>query len=363
MNKDNGNSHHLFSPLTIKSVTLRNRIGVSPMCEYSSEDGVATDWHLVHLGSRAVGGAGLVMAEATAVSAEGRITPGDAGIWAEKHLEPISRINRFVKSQGAVPGIQIAHAGRKASAARPWEGGASLADAAGGWQTLAPSALVFGGDLTKVPRAMTEADIVRVQKEFVAAAKRALAAGCEFLELHFAHGYLAHEFLSPLSNQRTDNYGGSFENRIRFAVETARAVRAVWPDKFPLAARFSCTDWTDGGWDIEQSIELARRLKTEGVDLIDCSSGGGVPDAKIPVGAGYQVPFAERIRREAGIATAAVGMITGPAHADEIIRNARADIVLLAREFLREPYWPRLAARALRQKDSLPVPVQYGRAW
>jgi 2,4-dienoyl-CoA reductase-like NADH-dependent reductase (Old Yellow Enzyme family) len=363
MNKSSDSPPHLFQPLTIKSVTLRNRIGVSPMCQYSSEDGVATDCHLVHLGSRAVGGAGLVIAEATAVSAEGRITPGDAGIWAEKHIEPISRINRFIKSQGAIPGIQIAHAGRKASAARPWEGGASLANDKGGWETLAPSALAFGGELTKIPRAINEAEIAKVQKEFVAAAKRSLAAGVEFLELHFAHGYLAHEFLSPISNQRTDKYGGSFENRMRFAVETARAVRAVWPDKFPLAARLSCTDWVEGGWDIEQSIELSRRLKTEGVDLIDCSSGGNVPDAKIPVGAGYQVNFAERIRREANIATAAVGMITEPTHADEIIRNGRADIVLLAREFLREPYWPRIAAHALRQKDSLATPVQYGRAW
>jgi len=303
------------------------------------------------------------IAEATAVSAEGRITPGDAGIWAEKHIEPIARINRFIKQHGAVAAIQIAHAGRKASAARPWDGGASLADDAGGWQTVAPSAVAFGGELPKVPRTLTAADIAQVQKEFVAAAKRSLTAGCEWLELHFAHGYLAHEFLSPLSNKRTDNYGGSFENRIRFAIETARAVRAAWPEKFPLAARLSCTDWVDGGWDIEQSIELARRLKTEGVDLIDCSSGAMTPDAKIPTGAGYQVPFAERIRREAGIATAAVGMITEPTHADEIIRNGRADLILMAREFLREPYWPLRAARALRQKDSLPTPVQYGRAW
>jgi 2,4-dienoyl-CoA reductase-like NADH-dependent reductase (Old Yellow Enzyme family) len=363
MSKNAGNSPHLFQPLTVKSVTLRNRIGVSPMCEYSSDDGVATDWHLVHLGSRAVGGAGLVIAEATAVSAEGRITPGDAGIWADKHVEPILRINRFVKNQRAVPGIQIAHAGRKASAARPWEGGASLANDQGGWETLAPSALAFGDNLTKVPHAMNEQDIARVQNEFVAAASRSLAAGVEWLELHFAHGYLAHEFLSPISNQRTDKYGGSFENRIRFAVETTHAVRAVWPDKFPLAVRISATDWVEGGWDIEQSIELARHLKTEGVDLVDCSSGGMVPDAKIPVGAGYQVGFAERIRHEAEIATAAVGMITEPTHADEIIRNGRADIVLLAREFLREPYWPRTAAQVLRQKDSLPAPVQYGRAW
>ena len=359
----NDQSPHLFQPLTIKSVTLRNRIGVSPMCEYSSTDGVATDWHLVHLGSRAVGGAGLVIAEATAVSPEGRITPGDAGIWADKHIEPIERINRFLKEHGAVPGIQIAHAGRKASAARPWEGGATLADNAGGWPILAPSALAFGGDLTKIPCAMSEADIARVQGEFVGAAKRSLAAGCEWLELHAAHGYLAHEFLSPLSNQRTDRYGGSFENRIRFLVELTCAVRAVWPDKFPLAVRVSCTDWVSGGWDIEQSIELARRLKAAGVDLMDCSSGAILPAVKIPVGAGFQVPFAERIRREAGIATATVGCITEPTHADEIIRNGRADVVLLAREFLREPYWPRIAARALGHRGLLPAPVQYGRAW
>jgi 2,4-dienoyl-CoA reductase-like NADH-dependent reductase (Old Yellow Enzyme family) len=354
---------HLFQPITIKSITLRNRIGVSPMCEYSSEDGVATDWHLVHLGSRAVGGAGLVVAEATAVSPEGRISPADAGIWADKHLEPIARINRFIKQHGAVPGIQLAHAGRKASTSPPWAGDASLADDAGGWPTMAPSALAFGGNLTKVPSAMSEADITRVQVEFVAAAKRALTVGVEWLELHFAHGYLAHEFLSPLSNQRTDRYGGAFQNRIRFPLETARAVRAVWPERLPLAVRLSCTDWVPGGWDIEQSIQLATLLKAEAVDLIDCSSGGAAPHVKIPVGPGYQVPFSERIRRETGIATAAVGAITEPTHADEIIRNGRADIVLMAREFLREPYWPRVAANTLRQKDAVLPPVQYGRAW
>ena len=362
MNNSNS-SAHLFSPLTIKSVTLRNRIGVSPMCEYSSEDGVATDWHLVHLGSRAVGGAGLVIAEATSVSPEGRITPGCAGIWADKHVEPMARINRFIKAQGAVPGIQIAHAGRKASAARPWDGGAHLADSAGGWPTIAPSAVAFGDDLPKVPREMSAADITQIQNHFVAATKRSLAAGVEWLELHAAHGYLLHEFLSPLTNQRTDNYGGSFENRSRFLLETTRAVRAVWPDKFPLTVRLSVIDWMPGGWEIEDSIALAKRLKAEGVDLIDCSSGGTMPHAKITVGAGYQVPFAERLRREANIATAAVGQITEPTHADEIIRNGRADIVLLAREFLREPYWPRIAARVLRQKDSLVTPRQYGRAW
>jgi 2,4-dienoyl-CoA reductase-like NADH-dependent reductase (Old Yellow Enzyme family) len=363
MTSHSSSPSHLFQPLTIKSITLRNRIGVSPMCEYSSEDGVATDWHLVHLGSRAVGGAGLVIAEATAVSPEGRISPGDAGIWADKHIEPIARINRFIKQHGAAPGIQIAHAGRKASASPPWEGDASLADDAGGWPTIAPSAIAFGGKISKVPRAMSEADIARVQTEFVAAAKRSLTAGVEWLELHFAHGYLAHEFLSPLSNRRTDRYGGSFENRMRFPLETARAVRAAWPDRFPLTVRLSCTDWVAEGWDIEQSIELARRLKAEHVDLIDCSSGGMVPDASIPFGPGYQVSFSERIRREAGIATAAVGGITEPTHADEIIRNGRADLVLLAREFLRQPYWPRVAASTLSQKDALPTPLRYSRAW
>lgn len=333
------------------------------MCQYSSTDGLADDWHLVHLGSRAVGGVGLVIAEATAVSSEGRISPGDAGIWADKHVEPITRINRFIRQQGAVPGIQLAHAGRKASASRPWEGDRSLADSEGGWQTIAPSAVAFGDTLTKVPHAMTEKDIVRVQNDFVAATKRSLAAGVEWLELHFAHGYLAHEFLSPLSNQRTDNYGGSFENRIRFAVETTRAVRAAWPDKLPLAVRLSCTDWVEGGWDIEQSVELSRRLKAEGVDLIDCSSGAIVPYAKIPVAPCFQVPFAERIRREAGVATAAVGFITQPQEADDIVRQGRADLVLLAREFLRDAYWPAHAAKVLGQKEKLPPPVQYARAW
>lgn len=353
----------LFQPFTIKSVTLRNRIGVSPMCQYSSEDGLANDWHLVHLGSRAVGGAGLVIAEATAVSPEGRITPGCAGIWADKHVEPLARINQFIKQHGAVAGIQIAHAGRKASAALPWEGGAHLPDNAGGWPTIAPSALAFGGDLIKVPHTMTEADIARVKSDFVAATKRSLAAGYEWLELHFAHGYLAHEFLSPLSNQRTDRYGGSFENRIRFVLETTRATRAVWPEKLPFTVRLSCTDWVPGGWDIEECVELARRLKAEGVDLIDCSTGGNVPDAKIPVAPGYQVPFAERIRREANIATAAVGFITQPQEADAIVRHGKADLVLLARELLRDPYWPAHAAQALGQKDKLPPPAQYARAW
>ncbi len=353
----------LFESFTLKSVTLRNRIGVSPMCMYSSQDGVANDWHLVHLGARAAGGAGVVIAEATAVSAEGRISPGDAGIWAEKHVEPIARINRFIKAQGAVPGIQLAHAGRKASAARPWDGGGHLADNAGGWPVVGPSAVAFGDSLNKVPRELSVADIAQVQADFVAAARRALAAGVEWVELHFAHGYLAHQFLSPLSNRRTDRYGGSFENRTRFVLETTRAVRAVWPENLPLTARLSCTDWVEGGWTVEESIALAKKLKSEGVDLIDCSSGGSSNVAKIPVGAGYQVAFAERIRHEANIPTAAVGMITDPAQADQIVRTGQADLVLLAREFLRDASWPLRAARALHVKTPLPVPPQYARAW
>ena len=354
---------HLFEPFTLKSVTLRNRIGVSPMCMYSSADGVANDWHLVHLGARAAGGAGLVIAEATAVSPEGRITPGDAGIWADKHVEPLVRINRFVKQHGAVPGIQLAHAGRKAGAARPWEGGAHLADDAGGWPVIAPSAVAFGAPLDKVPHAMTEGDIARVQGDFVAAARRSLAAGYEWVELHAAHGYLAHAFLSPTSNRRTDRYGGSFENRIRFLLETTCAVRAVWPEELPFTVRLSCTDWTEGGWTIDESAALARRLKAEGVDLIDCSSGGGVATAKVPVGPGYQVGFAERIRREAGMATAAVGLITDAAQADAIVREGRADLVLLAREFLRDPQWPLHAAQVLGQAGAVVPPVQYARAF
>jgi len=352
---------HLFQPLTVRTVTLRNRIGVSPMCQYSAEDGVANDWHFVHLGSRAVGGAGIVIVEATAVAPEGRITPGCMGLWGEKHIEPLARIAKFVKQHGAVAGIQIAHAGRKASADVPWNGGAHLSGAQGGWPTIAPSAVPFGGDLPKIPRAMTEADITRVQNDFVAAAKRALTAGFEWLELHAAHGYLFNGFLSPLANHRTDKYGGSFENRIRLLLDTARAVRKVWPDKLPLAVRISAIDWKEGGWQIEDSIALAKLLKAEGVDLIDCSSGGVVPDAKITVKPGYQVPFAERIRREADIATAAVGYITDPKQADDIVRNGQADVVLLARQMLVDPYWPAHAAKALGHK--LPPPGQYARAW
>ena len=352
---------HLFQPLTLRSVTLRNRIGVSPMCQYSALDGVANEWHYVHLGSRAVGGAGLVIVEATGVAPEGRITPGCMGLWSEKHIEPLACIARFVKAQGAVAGIQIAHAGRKASADLPWKGGAHLSDMQGGWETIAPSALAFGGNLTKVPRAMTKTDIARVQNDFVATAKRALAAGFEFLELHAAHGYLFNEFLSPLANQRTDKYGGSFENRIRLLLDTTRAIRKIWPDHLPLAVRISAIDWMPGGWQIGDSIALAKLLKAEGVDLMDCSSGGVVPDAKIKVEPGYQVPFAEQVRRGASIATAAVGFITDPKQADDIIRNGRADLVSLARQMLVDPYWPAHAAKVLGHK--LTPPNQYARAW
>ena len=353
---------HLFDPLTLKSVTLRNRIGVSPMCMYSAEGGLVNDWHFVHLGSRAVGGAGLVIQEATAVLPEGRITPGDAGIWMDAHVEPLARLNRFIKAQGAVAGIQLAHAGRKASAALPWKGGAHLADTAGGWEPVGPSPIAWGEELDRVPRELSVSDIHHVIGAFVSAAQRAAAAGFEWVEIHAAHGYLAHEFLSPISNQRTDEYGGSFENRIRFVLELTAAVRAVWPEKYPLTARLSCTDWAAGGWSLDESVELARRLKAAGVDLIDCSSGGTVPHARIPVRPGYQVEFAERIRREAGVATAAVGLISDPTQADGILRNGQADLVLLARELLRDPYWPYHAARALGKTDRLPPPLQYGRA-
>jgi 2,4-dienoyl-CoA reductase-like NADH-dependent reductase (Old Yellow Enzyme family) len=361
MEKNSGSAPHLFSPFTLRSVTFRNRVGVSPMCQYSATDGVANDWHLVHLGSRAVGGAGLVIVEATAVAPKGRITPGCLGLWGEQHIEPLARIAKFVKEHGAVAGIQIAHAGRKASADLPWNGGAHLSDAQGGWETIAPSAIPFGGDLPKIPRAMTEADIARVQHDFVATAQRALAAGFNFLELHAAHGYLFNEFLSPLANRRMDQYGGSFENRVRFLVDTARAVRQVWPDHLPLAVRISAIDWMPGGWQIEDSIALAKLLKAEGVDLMDCSSGGGVPDAKIKVEPGYQVPFAEQVRRGADIATAAVGFITEPKQADDIVCSGQADLVLLARQMLVDPYWPAHAAKALGHK--LTPPNQYARAW
>lgn len=354
---------HLFDPFTVKSVTLRNRIGISPMCQYSARDGLANDWHRVHLGARALGGAGLVIAEATGVLPEGRITPADTGIWNDAQAEAFAPITAFLKQHGSVAGIQIAHAGRKAGAAVPWEGGDHLADRKGGWTPVAPSAIAFGDGLNKIPHALTLEEIAATQDAFVAAAKRALAAGFEWLEIHGAHGYLIHEFLSPLSNHRTDQYGGSFDNRARFLLEITRRIRAIWPDHLPLTVRLSCTDWAEGGWEVEQTVELCKRLKAEGVDLIDCSTGGLVPHAKIPVGPGYQVPFAERIRREAQIATAAVGLITEPKQADAIIAQGQADLVLIARESLRDPNWPLRAARALGHAAALPPPVQYARAW
>jgi 2,4-dienoyl-CoA reductase-like NADH-dependent reductase (Old Yellow Enzyme family) len=349
----------LFSPLKLRQIEFRNRIFVSPMCQYSSEDGMPADWHLVHLGSRAVGGAALVMTEATAVSAEGRISPHDAGLWSEAHATAWQRITRFVKDQGAVPGIQLAHAGRKASTEVPWRGGGPLGPTAARWQPIGPSPLPFDSAYP-APREMTVADIDRVVGEFAAAARRSLAAGFEVIELHSAHGYLLHEFLSPLSNLRTDDYGGPLANRLRLTVRIARTVREIWPERLPLFVRISATDWVEGGWDLAQSIALAKALKEAGVDLIDCSSGGNVPHAKIPLRPGYQTPFAEAIRREAGIATGAVGLITQPDQAEQIIASGHADAVLLARELLRDPYWPQRAAQALGAQA--PWPNQYGRA-
>ncbi|MFD3001475.1 NADH:flavin oxidoreductase/NADH oxidase [Pontibacter toksunensis] len=350
----------LFTPLTIKSITLRNRIAVSPMCQYSSEDGFTTDWHLVHLGSRAVGGAGLVIVEATAVSPEGRITPDDVGIWEEEHIAGLQRINTFLVSQGAVPGVQLAHAGRKASHRSPWKVGTSIAPSEeSGWQTVAPSALPFTPD-EPVPTALDEAGIRKVVDDYRAAAERARRAGFKVVEIHAAHGYLLHEFYSPLSNHRTDSYGGSFENRVRLLLEVTEAVQEVWPSDFPLLVRISATDWAEGGWTGEDSIELARVLKSKGVDLIDCSTGGNVPKASIPVGPLYQAQFAASIRKETGIKTGAVGMITTAQEAESLISEGKADIVLLARELLRDPYFPLHAAIEL--GEDVPWPVQYERA-
>ena len=348
----------LFSAFSLRGVEFRNRVFVSPMCQYSSRDGLPNDWHMVHLGSRAVGGAGLVCVEATGVSPEGRISPGDTGLWSEAHARAFEPIASFIKSQGARAGVQLAHAGRKASTDVPWRGGKPLGGGQGGWETLAPSAVPFGD--WPPPREMTRADIDDVTVQFADAARRALAAGFDVVELHMAHGYLLHEFLSPLSNRREDEFGGSLENRARFPLLVTEAVRAVWPDERPLFARISATDWVEGGWDLEQSIQLSRRLKERGVDLIDCSTGGLVPGARIPVAPNYQVPFAERIRKEAGVATGAVGLINEPSQAEEIVASGKADAVFLARAELRDPYWPLHAARELGAEA--PWPVQYGRA-
>jgi 2,4-dienoyl-CoA reductase-like NADH-dependent reductase (Old Yellow Enzyme family) len=350
----------LYEPMTLRGVTMRNRIGVSPMCEYSSVDGFANDWHVVHLGSRAVGGAGLVLTEATAVTADGRISPHDLGIYRDEHVEALSRITRFITAQGAVPGTQLSHAGRKASTDAPWRGGRPLSPADGGWTPVwAPSPMPFG-DRSPTPAALDRAGIDAVIAAFRDAAVRALDAGFQVIELHGAHGYLLHEFLSPLANQRTDEYGGGFENRIRLLLRVTEAVRSVWPERFPLLVRLSGTDWVPGGWDLEQSVALTRRLAPLGVDLVDCSSGGIVPGATIPVGPGYQVHIAERIRRDGAIATAAVGLITDPAQAEGIVRSGQADMVFLARELLRDPYWPLHAAKRL--GASVTWPVQYQRA-
>lgn len=353
---------HLFEPLRLRDVTLRNRIGVSPMCQYSSPgDGRATDWHLVHLGARAVGGAGLVMTEAAAVLPEGRISPHDLGLWDDAHVDALAPALRFVRAQGAAPGVQLAHAGRKAATRRPWEGGAPLpADDPAAWPPVGPGARPFT-PAHQAPRPLDEAGIRRVIDAFRAAAARALAAGAEVVEVHAAHGYLLHEFLTPLVNDRDDGWGGPFANRTRLVREVVAAVREVWPERLPLLVRVSASDWVDaGGWTLDDTVTLARDLRGLGVDLIDCSSGGAVPDVRVPSGPGYQTGFAERVRREAGIATAAVGLITSPAQADHVVRTGQADLVLLARELLRDPHWPLRAARKL--GHDVPWPPQYARA-
>ncbi len=349
----------LLTPLKLRGVTFRNRIAVSPMCQYSAENGFANDWHLVHLGSRAAGGAGLVIVEATAVLPEGRITPKDVGLWSDEHMEPLARIARFVHSQGALAGIQLAHAGRKASCDVPWNGGAALKPEDGGWQVVGPSPIAFGLD-SPTPVALTKDGIEVVIAAFEAAARRALKAGFKVIEIHSAHGYLLHEFLSPLSNERTDDYGGSLENRMRFVLQVAERLRAIIPEELPLFVRISATDWAPGGWDDTQSVELARHLKGLGVDLIDVSSGGLIPNAKIPMQKGYQVPFARRIRDEAEIRTGAVGLITDPEYANQIVTGGDANLVLIAREFLRDPYFALNAQRALGAEPDWPV--QYGYA-
>src|SRR5450432_3866210 len=351
----------LFDSLILRSVTLRNRIGVSPMCQYSSTDGFADDWHLVHLGSRAVGGAGLVMTEATAVQEIGRISPQDLGLWKDEHVPALERVTRFVRAHGAVAGIQLAHSGRKGSVARPWDGGKPIAPASGGWLPVAPSPEPFDTGYA-VPASLSEAGIAEVIASFAAAASRALAAGFQVVEIHAAHGYLIHEFLSPLANRRVDQWGGAFDNRARLLLSIVEAVRGVWPDALPVIVRLSATDWLGGaGWDIGESVTLARLLRAEGVDLIDCSSGGIVPRVKIDTGPGYQTAFAARIRADAEIATAAIGMITSATQAEHILRTGQADMVFLARQLLRDPYWPMHAAKELGAKVSWPPAYERAR--
>ena len=353
------NQPHLFSPLTIRDVTFRNRIGVSPMCQYSSTDGLATDWHLVHLGSRAVGGAGLVMTEATAVEARGRISPADLGIWNEAQVPGLRRVAEFITSHGAVAGIQLAHAGRKASTSPPWTGGRALGPDDGGWPVVGPSAIPFDASWLR-PEALDAAGIGGVIDAFRSAARRAREAGFQVVDVHAAHGYLIHEFLSPLANRRTDEYGGSYDNRVRLLKQVCRAVREEWPAALPLFVRVSASDWTEDGWQPEHTVALAHHLSTYGVDLIDCSSGGIAPGITIPAGPGYQVPFSQRIKTTVPMLTAAVGFITSPAQADQIVRTEQADLVLLAREMLRDPYWPLHAARTL--GHDVVWPTQYLRA-
>jgi 2,4-dienoyl-CoA reductase-like NADH-dependent reductase (Old Yellow Enzyme family) len=349
----------LFSPLTLRSLTLKNRIVVSPMCQYSSEEGFANDWHLVHLGSRAVGGAGLVIAEATAVSPEGRISASDLGLWDDEHISQLRRITNFIHQNDSLAGIQIAHSGRKASTSPPWLGGRFVSSQEGGWKTFAPSAIGFRED-DPAPEALTLTGIRKVIVDFAATAERAVEAGFRVIEIHAAHGYLLHQFLSPLSNERKDEYGGSFENRIRLLIEVVEAVQKVWPEDQPLLVRISATDWAEGGWDILQSVQLCKTLKQIGVDLIDCSSGGLIPNATITVGPGYQVQFSEQIRKEAGILTGAVGLITSAPQAESILTSKKADVIILARQLLRDPYFPLHAAHQL--QHDIKWPVQYDRA-
>ncbi len=349
----------VFEKLTLRSVEFRNRIWVSPMCQYSSVDGMPADWHLAHYGSRAVGGTGLVMVEATAVSPEGRITPGDLGLWSEAHTTAFKRIAQFIKSQGAVAGIQLAHAGRKASSAKPWDGGKYLSVEKGGWQNIAPSALPFSEDYPP-PYVMTKDDIAQAINDFRAAAQRSVEAGFQVIEVHAAHGYLCHEFLSPLSNKRDDEFGGSLQNRLRFPLQVAQAVRETVPSHLPVFTRISATDWTSGGWDLEQAIAFCRELKKLGIDLIDVSSGGNIWDAKVPMAADFQVPFARAIRDQVAIHTAAVGVITEPQQAEDILQRGEADAVFIGREFLRNPYFVFRAAQQLHETTD--IPKQYTRA-
>jgi len=349
-------SASLFEPLALRSITLRNRIVLSPMAQYSAVDGVAGDWHFVHYGSRAAGGLGGIIVEVTSVLPEGRISPGDLGLWRDGQIEPLARVAALVAARGATPGIQIGHAGRKACTAVPWEGGRAVPLEAGGWVPAAPGEEPFG-PAYHAPRAMTLADLEAVVEAFGAAARRAHRAGFRFLEIHAAHGYLVHQFLSPLVNRRADRYGGPFESRTRLALEITRAVRAAWPEELPLWVRLSATDWAERGWGLEEAVRLASLLRDEGVDVVDCSSGGAVAHQQVPLAPGFQVPFAERIRREVGVRTGAVGLVTEPAQADAILRGGHADVVLLGRAMLRDPYWPLHAALALGVEG--PWPVQY----